>query len=455
MDGTGDIIQGVVQEMTGQILDHVPTPKTIGEWTIQLGVICDIQTGEAMHENENLSLGWDSTPIDGDHLNEIHISLPGPPITSHVLQVVNMPGGTARDYCDSIKTALTDISTIYSEFENLDPIKTKVKMLSNITNVLTDRVNTNHACTQLLMHELEINVIETNCNVHVADGLGKGAIKASKKFDSQNQVESNVKGSGARIINFIQLVCKVRYKQVVGDPKGFKNMLIKDELPLSFVPRYVGNRFNIIFRLACVFICYREMFMTYMQTECPCKKVRTVLLEDFNNPDICVQLLAYGYIAKFVTNPYIKTIYGGNLTNLEPIPYVQTCLDNIRKYIQDPTVLFSATNDVFGKEVSDLFNMRSILQSHEKTPQLSNHLKQILQEFEIVLVRQLKNYVDGGKLTKLTDAQKNQCKSAAGHAMFAEGVLSVVTSQKARCPNARTIYVETKVKTKKQNPSVA
>ena len=119
--------------------------------------------------------------------------------------------------------------------------------------------------------------------------------------------------------------------------------------------------------------------------------------------------------------------------------------------MKDPNQLTSATTDAFGNVVHNDYNMLSTLQSHKKTNNLLNLLKLILVGWEETLVRQLKHYVDSGKLTKLTPEQVIKCKSASAHAMFAEGVLSVVTSQKARCPNVRLIYVETKVKTKKNN----
>ena len=432
--------------MTGKKLDHVPSAKTYGEWAIQFGILSDYQTGETMYNTKNLSLGWDSTPIDGNSLNEIHISSPGPPITNQILQIVNLPGGRAQDYFESINRAITDISSIYSEYQNLNLKETKVKILSNITNVLTDRVNTNHACTQLLINELEMNVFELNCNEHPVDGIAKATIKVCKKIDKDLDVKSNVYGSSACVENFIYLMCKLRFTQ---DPKGVISLLTKEQLNLKFIPRYVGNRFNVLFELALVFICHQDMFLKYLENECPCKQIRAALLQDYNNQIICTQLLALAFLAKIIVHPYTATVYGGNLTNLESIPYLQMCVDKIRHFIKNPNQLFLASTTVFGKELNNNYGRVSFLKSVERTENLINFTNQILQEMEITLSRQLKDYIDGGKLTNLSPENVEKCKSAASHAMFAEGALSLVTSQKARCPNVRTIYVETKVKTKK------
>ena len=35
-----------------------------------------LQVGEIMYNGKDKTLSWDSTTIDGEHINEIHISIP-------------------------------------------------------------------------------------------------------------------------------------------------------------------------------------------------------------------------------------------------------------------------------------------------------------------------------------------------------------------------------------------
>ena len=51
-----------------------------------------------MYANENLTLSWDSTTVDGTHINELHISVHTVPVTSYVLQLGAIASGRTEDY---------------------------------------------------------------------------------------------------------------------------------------------------------------------------------------------------------------------------------------------------------------------------------------------------------------------------------------------------------------------
>ena len=54
----------------------LPEPCTVSYLANELGVLTDLQVGEIMY---NIILSWDSTTINGEHINEIHISIPTVP----------------------------------------------------------------------------------------------------------------------------------------------------------------------------------------------------------------------------------------------------------------------------------------------------------------------------------------------------------------------------------------
>ena len=77
-----------------QTVDSLPHSSTVSQFFLnELGFISDIQVSEVMYANENLTLSWDSTTVDGTHINELHISVHTVPVTSYVLQLGALASG--------------------------------------------------------------------------------------------------------------------------------------------------------------------------------------------------------------------------------------------------------------------------------------------------------------------------------------------------------------------------
>ena len=73
----GPVVTAAMQELGGQIIDHLPDPSSISYFTYELGIISDLQVGEIIYTNDNILLSWDFTTVDGNHINETHITIPG------------------------------------------------------------------------------------------------------------------------------------------------------------------------------------------------------------------------------------------------------------------------------------------------------------------------------------------------------------------------------------------
>ena len=50
-------------------VDFLPDPSTVSYFIYELGIMSDLQVGEDMYCNENITLSWDATSIDGCHIN--------------------------------------------------------------------------------------------------------------------------------------------------------------------------------------------------------------------------------------------------------------------------------------------------------------------------------------------------------------------------------------------------
>ena len=130
----------------------------------ELGVISDLQVGEILYSSENVTLSWDSTTVDGHHINEVHFSIATIPPTSYVMQLGVLPGGTSDDYLTHITNCFDDIAETYAAYNQTDKIQVKHLFVQRIKNTLTDRVAVNHCVVQALNTDLDIELLELKCN---------------------------------------------------------------------------------------------------------------------------------------------------------------------------------------------------------------------------------------------------------------------------------------------------
>ena len=99
-----------------------------------------------MVHNDNLTLAWDATSIDADHLNEVHVHVPTTPPTGYILQVGTIADGTTADYTSHIHEAISDITQTYALFHDEPAIMSIV--VKHLKNTLTDRVGVNHCVVE-------------------------------------------------------------------------------------------------------------------------------------------------------------------------------------------------------------------------------------------------------------------------------------------------------------------
>ena len=73
VEATSQVISGIIRELAQQEVDFPPDTLTISQFAHELGVISDLQVGEVLVHNDNLTLAWDAISIDADHLNHVHV----------------------------------------------------------------------------------------------------------------------------------------------------------------------------------------------------------------------------------------------------------------------------------------------------------------------------------------------------------------------------------------------
>jgi hypothetical protein len=107
-------MNAILNGLTGVGLDFVPSPSTFSQMAYEMGVLDDIQVGETVVKCDNLTLSWDATTLDGEHVNEVHVNLPTGPPLGLILQIAVLAGGATSDYVCHLKESIKDITISYA-----------------------------------------------------------------------------------------------------------------------------------------------------------------------------------------------------------------------------------------------------------------------------------------------------------------------------------------------------
>ncbi|XP_050405543.2 uncharacterized protein LOC126821183 isoform X1 [Patella vulgata] len=310
VETTSNVINHVLEELADVSIANFASAGTISQYSYELGVMSDLQVGDVLINNDNLTRSWDATSLAGDHVNEIHITIGIVPPTGYVMQVAVLPGGEAVDYANHVKESLHDIVHTYSSFHNISAVVTEKKVISHLKNTMSDCVNVNAAAVRELERDLDIKLLSLNCNVHPLESVARKCWELLKTYDTDNSVESNTFGSDCRAANLLYGISKMRYKQGKGDLHGFTLFLKKHDLKCGVIVRYVGNRFHIIFHLAGVVIHLYDKLCLYFHKMCNNQTtLRSALLKDLQNTTIVLELRVLGLLGKLLTGPWMVKFY--------------------------------------------------------------------------------------------------------------------------------------------------
>ena len=451
VDNISNVLQFIVKQMTGMNLSESPSKSCIKRMAREMGVISHLQGAESILSSKNSTVSWDGTSLKGHHLNEVHISTEKENI---VLGVSQLAGGKADDYSGDILNTVGDVMGSYAEFHKADKDMNLKKAKESISSTLTDRVVVNHCVVKKLEEDFGKDLHELNCNVHPLDGIANKAKKVLKNREKEEGINGSLFGKDSLAINIVAAVSKLKNKQGTGDPSSFNCFMKMSDIPSTLLPRFVGNRFHVVFKLAGSVYHLTQMLIEYIEKWCPCNStLPKALLKDLQCNEGQAQLKALGMMGKLLTGPWMQVVYSNmeKVHHLEMSAYFQTVINSLQQVKDNPQMVLTTSKDFFGKEL-DLDD--PVLKSLRKAPEdLSVFLKivSLLSDgFIEVLERQLHAYIKG-RLSNPTEKMIEETKSAPNHNIHAERVLAMADSLARRAPNAKIDYISAKVRFKSNN----
>ncbi|KAG1714585.1 hypothetical protein GQR58_001017 [Nymphon striatum] len=325
----------------------LPHQTTVAQMCRELGVITDIQAVTQILKEKDLTLGFDATTQEGIHVNAIHLTFAKD--RCQVVAVIQLAGGTAADYCSHIIKSFDRLAQNYSAYNKINLYDCKKDIICRISNSMTDRVATNHATIVLVNRAWDKSLNELNCHLHPLDTIASSVRETLKKNETD---KGKLFGTDCFSGNVVLQMNKLRYMDAKGDPAGFKTMLIKNNLPLGYIPRYRGNRLHVYFNICGKLTCEYSSFEEFLSSGTECGGLRTALLADFRSITTITQMQVVGYIGKLLTGPWMMKFYtsfANEISHLAGIKVVKDVISAIKKKRLDTqSSILNRTTDFFG-----------------------------------------------------------------------------------------------------------
>ena len=149
-------------------------------------------------------------------------------------------------------------------------------------------------------------------------------------------VAGSTYGKDCAAVNFIQGMCKMRYKSGKGDSASFKAFCKERNIPLKLFPRYV--RLHILFHLAGIYTHLQKDMLLFLTKFCsPRGGLTSALVKDFQNPSILAHLQILGLFGKLVTGPWMSMFYSEEKSSLDMFPHLKQCVASLEELEKPPS----------------------------------------------------------------------------------------------------------------------
>ena len=207
VDHIPSLIINITKNISNKHLSSVPGRSTCCQMAYEMSVLSDLQTGEAILASMNMTIGLDGTTVQGQHISEIHIMSTNMP---YLINLVDLPGGTAVDYAKHATDALEQISRIVCSYIGGNLINVCEKVLKSISNIISDRAAVNGKVVRLLRDNLQMDLLEYKCNLHPLDSIAGKCRETLKKFDKEKEYKSQTFGNSCCVANIVYGIPKMR-----------------------------------------------------------------------------------------------------------------------------------------------------------------------------------------------------------------------------------------------------
>ena len=410
------IIKLVVEKLTGQKIDRLPSCATLANLTTVAKLVSYQQIGEELQGKENVTLHCDGTTKFGDKYISYQISAED---SAYSIGLADMQAGTALQTLDIFKGILQEVERVC----NIATGRTNVgaQTLSTVKNTMSDRHIVQKNFNQLLQayREEALPVIITNwseltavqqkalasmnhffCGLHFLVGLADTASEVLKQWEMIHDDDTNDSESGT--VRLVRTTCKAIHRR--GCAKSgcyitFREFLRDkgiDSIPLA---AFKGNRFNIIFYDGGgVFYLHEHLREFFTKSYVTSNRLLQSVNSDINNPIYIAGCKALGIINKLVTGPLWRLLES-NVSITDMSAYYVQMVERFEAWASDASDLLHGKDTLFADEEllhSDAV-MEALMKEHPDDDIVTECLQLVMKSFEVLAHRMLEDHLKGGQ----------------------------------------------------------
>jgi len=437
------VLQMTMRLLCGVELSPLPSQFCISSMISEMRTLALAQAVEAILQSDFVNIAWDATTIKVKHLNEVHVNTDSGHFT---LDIATLPGGKATDYARHITDVILKAVECYCALHsNNDIVGILEKVKEKITSTMSDRAAVNRCVSQELKKFLGHDVLELNCNIHPLDSLAIEFRKVIKVVEDECGVCSELYGKDSVMLRAIMCISKMKYKSS-GEPVWLKVFLENEGVNAKLLPRYVGNRFHILFSLCGNIRYLLPSLLKYFGKVCGktafAKQIHAALMLD----EVQDELLVGGLFGKCLTGPWMTCLYRQNsISNLQSGEILKRALNNLSRLIGEPKLLWQTGFRCFDVSPCADDPVGEQLRAFAQTPFSLALASRAAESFKKVMERQLVRYLEGGDLHDLPPERVLLGTNAPADNMVSESNLGLADYLHRKAANVSDAHVIAKV----------
>ena len=377
-----EAIKIVSETVCGRQISDLPSRPTQSRFGAEMKHLSRVQINEKLENASNTTLKYDATTKGRHgHLVECEISTGN---ETYLLGVHEEAGGTADDYIGAIK----DMSE-----------STGGNILQGVVNTMTDRASVNRKVDDKLGEELNKPLHSYRCAMHPLDSLAKACDKCLKGIEVTEEFQAHglYRHRGESTVTcLVRKCCSLFNNDATGCRHELTSYLKSQKCPVTSLPRWVGNRFNILFDCCQILIIMAPFITQYFnKVTKPSNDLQATVHRYLQSPFLFTSIKCLGIIGSYLTKPWFVMLASVS-TIMETNSYFQSAAAQLKKWEVDPSLLFQPHSMSAFEGIDAKVDPSLLPTTPEEQANMEACLAKLLQSCNDVFCRQLHDHLEGG-----------------------------------------------------------
>ena len=418
--------------------EDLPSRQTQGRFASEMKILSREQINEHFMQKRNTTLKYDGTskPRVG-HLVECELSSGE---TTLLIGMKQQAGGTGEEYVNSITESIS------AAHPNL---------LKGIQNTMTDRATVNTCIDKKLSEHTNENINSFRCGMHPLDTLAKSCDRALKENETPGHHPRLFKRRGESSVScLLRKAADLFHNAATGCAIELTSYLKSVDCPFTTLPRWVGNRFNILFDSAkCILSMTPYLLNYFRKVSKPTNDLQSVVYQYLQCPHMQSSLLCLAAISTRITQPWMEMInVAENILSTNAM--YQNAVEKMVSWKEEPREMLDVNSEsaIFAEVKPE---QRSFLlnRDEDELSAACPTLKKMLHECITVCKRQLTDQLEGGLFWQPSDELLETASSCSATNISGERQFAKADSLLNKARNISVAKLESKLMFSANNTS--